>query len=120
MSGAAARRKGSTWERAVVAYLRDNGHPFVERSYGAGRPDDCGDVDGLPGWVIEAKNHRQIDLAGWCDEAAREAQNVPHGARWAVVVKRRQKPPGDAYVVLPLSAFARLLADDPDTDIDRS
>ncbi len=66
MSGTAARRKGSIWERAVVAYLRQHGFPHAERAYGAGRPQDVGDIDGLPGVVIEAKNHRSIDLAGWC------------------------------------------------------
>ena len=111
MNGAAASRKGSTWERSVVAFLRDHGHPGVERAYGAGRPNDVGDVDGLPGWVVEAKNCKAIQLAGWCDEAAREAQNVPHGARWAVVAKRRGKPPSDANVVLSLATFSELLRD---------
>lgn len=114
MSGAAARRKGSTWERAVVAFLRNHGHRFVERSYGAGRPHDVGDIDGLPGWCIEAKNCRAMDLAGWCDEAAREAANVPQGARWAVVAKRRNRGVSEAYVVLSLATFAELVAEEGD------
>jgi len=111
MSGAASRRKGSTWERAVVAFLREHGHSCAERAYGAGRPDDVGDVDGLPGWVIECKDHQRLDLATWCDEAASEAANVPGGASWAVVAKRRGKGPGDAYVLTDLATFAEVLGD---------
>ena len=114
-----AKVKGSAWERAVVAFLRAAGHGYVERSYGAGRPDDVGDVDGLPGWVIECKNHRALELAGWADEAERERQAA--GAEYGcVVAKRRGKGPEHAYVVLTLAAFARLLHDwDPAAEAPR-
>ena len=64
------------FELAIVAFLREHGFPFAERSYGAGRPDDQGDIDGIPGWCIEAKNCKAIDLAGWCAEASTEAANA--------------------------------------------
>lgn len=113
-------RKGSTFERALVDYLRNHGFPFAERAYGAGRPDDRGDIDGIVGWVIEAKNHKTLELARWCDEAAKEATTGhpwPAGAGllrrpWAVIAKRRNRPISDAYVVMPLEQFARLVADD--------
>lgn len=104
------RRKGAGWEVAVVKYFAEHGFPYVERSYGAGRPDDCGDLDGLPGWCAELKNHKTMDLAGWMDEAEREALNA--GAPWAcVIAKRRNKPTGDAYVVMNLTQFVDLLAE---------
>lgn len=105
------KRKGSAFERDVVSYLRANGHPYAERSYGAGRPDDVGDIDGLPGWTLELKNHRALELSAWITEAEREREN---GRRRfaAVVFKRRNKPVGDAYVLLSLSTFAELLAED--------
>jgi hypothetical protein len=105
------RRKGTGFELAIVAYLKEHGFPFAERAYGAGRPDDRGDIDGIPGWCIEAKNHKSMDLAGWASEAAAEAANA-RCHWWAVIAKRRNRPIEDAYVVMPLAQFARLLAED--------
>jgi Holliday junction resolvase len=51
--GAGPRRRGSSFERDIVAFLQAHGFPYAERSYGAGRPADVGDVDGLPGFVID-------------------------------------------------------------------
>lgn len=93
-----SKRKGSAFERDVVAFFRDAGHPHVERSYGAGRPDDRGDIDGLPRWVLELKACKALDLAGWSDEAERE--RLAAGCDFAAVVaKRRGKPTGAAYVM---------------------
>jgi Holliday junction resolvase len=109
--GSAPKRKGSAFERDVVGFLTTHGFPHAERSYGAGRPEDVGDIDGLPGFVIEAKAHRSIDLAAWVDEA--ETERVHAGQPFAVVVaKRRNKPTSAAYVVMTLEAFARLVADE--------
>jgi len=101
-------RKGAHFERAVVECLRAHGHRYAERAYGAGRPEDVGDIDGILGVVLECKAHRSIDLAGFMDEAERERVNA--GAEIAVVVvKRRQKPVGQSYAVLTLDALAELL-----------
>lgn len=110
-NGSAMKRKGSAFERDVVAYLRANGFPYAERAYGAGRPEDVGDIDGVPGWTIEAKAHKAIELASFVDEAEIERLN---GRRTfaAVVAKRRNRPTADSYVVLTLASFARLLVDD--------
>ena len=63
-----AKRKGSTFELDVVKFMREQGFP-AERAYGAGRPDDRGDIVGVPGFVVECKNHARLELAVWCDEA---------------------------------------------------
>jgi Holliday junction resolvase len=103
-----AKRKGDTFERDVVAYLREQGFPYVERAYGAGRPDDIGDIDGIPGWCIECKDHKTLRLAEWVDEVRREQAQA--GAEFGVVVaKRRQRPIGQAYVVMELEQLVRLL-----------
>jgi hypothetical protein len=101
-------RKGSVFERDVVKFLQVHGHPYCERAYGAGRPEDTGDIDGLPGWCLELKNHRAMNLAGWCDEVEAERVNgrQPYGA---VVAKRRGKPVADSYVVMSLATFAALM-----------
>lgn len=107
--GRAPKRKGDIFERAVVAYLREHGFPDAARAYGAGRPDGVGDIAEVPGFVIECKAHRTLDLAAFMDQATREA-----GARSVipvVVAKRRGQDTGSAYVVLRLSDFARIALD---------
>ena len=93
--GVAPRRKGSQWECDVRDYLRSRGYQ-ADRAYGAGRPDDVGDIDGIPGFHIECKNHRRMDLAGWIDQAS-EGKGVP-----TLIVKRPRQPVGEAYVVMRL------------------
>lgn len=112
-TGRSSRVKGSAFEREVVAVLRANGHPHAERAYGAGRADDRGDIDGLPGFVIEAKACRALDLAGWMGEAVAEAANAGPGVVPVVVTKRRGKPAADAYAVLRLEDFAQLINERP-------
>lgn len=108
--GAAMKAKGSAFEREVVRVLREHGHPRAARAYGAGRPQDVGDVAGLAGFVIEAKCHRALDLAGWADEASREAANAGAGVVPVVVAKRRGRSTEDAYAVLRLADLADLIA----------
>ena len=105
------KRKGSQFERHVVDFLRGHGFPHSERSYGSGRPDDRGDIDGIPGFTLECKAHRTIDLAGFVDEAERERANARQRFA-AAIVKRKNKPVASSYVVMSLSDFARLVADD--------
>jgi len=105
------KQKGSQFERAVVTYLAGHGFPYCERTYGAGRPADVGDVDGIVGWTLEVKNHRALDLAGWSDEAERERVNGRQPFA-AVIAKRRNKPTAGAYVIVSLSTFAAMLADE--------
>jgi Holliday junction resolvase len=109
--GRAPKRKGGQFERDVVAYLREHGFPEAERAYGAGRPDDVGDLANVPGVTGEIKNHKDIDLAGFMDEVKREQANArtPYGV---AIIKRRMKPVAESYVVLTLEQFSRLLRDE--------
>jgi hypothetical protein len=109
--GSGPKRKGSSFERDIVVFLQAHGFPFAERSYGAGRPGDVGDIDGLPGFVIEAKACRSIDLAGWVDEAETERTNARQPFA-IVIAKRRNRPTGAAYAVMTLESFARLVGDE--------
>ena len=103
------KRKGSKWELDVARFLSENGCPHAERSR-AGWRDDRGDIDGLPGVVIECKDHKKHDLAGWVDETERERANA-WAAYGITVVKRKAKPPSDAYAVLPLRQLVQLLVE---------
>lgn len=104
----AARAKGTRWESAIVDYLRTNGVPHAERRALSGT-QDRGDIAGLPGVVIEAKNARTADLAGWVDEAEVERNNAR--AELAVVWhhRRGKASPADGYVTMSGATLVHLL-----------
>lgn len=97
----ASARKGARWERELVEFLRSAGFD-VERAYGAGRPEDVGDIDGIPGVVIEAKSCRRFELSVWCGEAEREAANRGDGSVGVVAVKAPGKSAAESYLVVRL------------------
>lgn len=104
-----SKDKGSAWERAIVEFLRSIAWPAAERRL-AGSTKDRGDIAGVPGVVIEAKNCSRMELATWVAEA--EVERVHDGA-WLGVVwhKRRGKAAAaDGYVTMTGRQFARLLA----------
>ncbi len=102
-----SKAKGTAWETAVVRYLQAEGFPAARRNAQAGAAD-IGDIGGLPHFAIEAKDHGTLALAEWVRQANVEAANA--GADFgAVVAKRRRAPVEDAYVVMDLATFARVL-----------
>ena len=106
--GAAPKRKGSTFERAVVDYLRGAGFPQAARTL-AGASEDRGDISGVGNCVLECKCATRLDLAGWLTEARLEADNAGL-PRFAVVAKRRGVADvAESYAVLPLWLLAELL-----------
>jgi len=102
------KAKGSQWERDVAAYFRDNGFPEVERRYGAGAQADKGDINGMPGFVIECKNLGRINLNSIMDETLREQANAKKMFGIAII-KRRNRPTKDAHVVMTFDQFVSLL-----------
>lgn len=97
MNGAASKAKGRSAENAIVEWLREHGFPHAERRRMAGI-HDRGDIAGVPGLVIEAKNAERIDLAGWTDEAVREARMDEYPVVWAK--RRGRSSPGQWYVIM--------------------
>ncbi len=106
----ASRRTGTAFESAVVTYLAAHGFPYAERRAMRGAYDR-GDVAGVPGWAVECKAVRALDLAGWTTEAAQEATNAD-SRWWAVIVKRRGQSVAQSYVVLSLATWAEAVAGD--------
>ena len=104
-----AKDKGTKWESRLCEFLRTL-HPRAERRV-IGGINDRGDVAGIDGWVIEAKNCREIDLAGWLDEAEREAK-AAGVSRFAVVFPRRSHATAKAYAVMPLWLLSELMLPD--------
>ena len=107
--GAGPRRIGSDWERKVRDHLRRRGFD-AERSYGAGRPDDVGDLV-VGAWIpllVECKAAKRSERAAWMDEA-RAKGPARAGAVPLVVEKRRRKDVGSAFVTLDLDGFCDLI-----------
>jgi hypothetical protein len=88
MTGAASRRRGADAERKVVNWLRDNGYPDARR-YLAGDGRQPGDIDAIPGVVIEVKDVASSAWPSWCRQA--ETQAAPD--RVPIVVRRTRGVP---------------------------
>jgi Holliday junction resolvase len=108
-----SKRKGSQWEADLVEYFRQNDFE-AEHILLRGRNDE-GDVlvrdGGLP-IVIEAKNEERFDLSGYIREMEREhlawclaRGQDPDAVGRCVIVKRRMKGPGQAYVVTTVDDY---------------
>lgn len=105
-----AKQKGTAWERRVVDHLAANGFPYAERRALEGT-NDRGDVSGLPGVVIECKNAKRVELAGWMDEAVAEKKNAKASVG-VVVFPRRNHAIGRAFVVMEMDQFIQMIGDE--------
>ena len=106
------KAKGDRFERDVVRVLRENGHPYAERALRLGAHADFADIAGVPGFHIECRDRGRIELGAWLTLLNVEARHIPSNPVPVLVVKRRQKPTEQAYVVLELGRFARLIAEE--------
>lgn len=104
------RRAGAEWETRLLHQLRDTGHD-IERLHLNGREDE-GDLilqTGHKTYVIEAKAGQQ-HLAQFVKEARIEARNYEthrnkknQSTIGLVIMKQRNKPWSEAYVVSTLN-----------------
>lgn len=104
------RRSGAEWETRLLHQLRDIGHD-IERLHLNGREDE-GDLiltTGHKTYIIEAKAG-QPHLAEFVKQASREARNyethrnkTSQSTIGLVVMKQRNKPWSEAYVVSTLN-----------------
>ena len=104
----ASRRKGTSWESAIVAYLQHRGWLFAERRALNGNKDR-GDIAGIPGVVIEAKSVKSITLASFVDEAVTEAANDKADLGVAWIKRRGKSSPEHGFVVMDGKTFTWLL-----------
>lgn len=103
-----SKAKGTYFESQIVEFLCREGWTWCERRSLNGALDK-GDITGIPGVVIEAKNHGTLKLSEWIKEAEVERVNAKAdiGVVWA---KRRGVGNADeAYVVMTGRTFAELL-----------
>ena len=106
----ASMRKGTGWETKIVEYLRTRYWPHAERRAKTGAVDK-GDIAGIIGVVIEAKNHNQHNFAGWLDEAKKEALNAHADFGVAWIHRRGYASAKDGFVVMDGETFTDLLRD---------
>jgi hypothetical protein len=95
-------RKGASFERLTADYWRDVYSEFIDRRVKTGAKDkgDLANVRvGEHRLVVECKNERAVNLAGWVAEAQLEACN--DGALCGIVVAKRKGrgQPEDQYVI---------------------
>ncbi|MFB7919369.1 hypothetical protein [Streptomyces sp. NPDC056061] len=102
-----SKQKGSAWESAIVAYLREHHNASAHRNVQMGSKD-IGDVDGYYLHALEAKAEKEIKLPSYIAQANKEAGHAgqPFGC---AVVKRRMKGTADGYVVRDLRTDVRLM-----------
>lgn len=64
--GKHSRNKGKGFERVVAAAFREVFGDQVKRGWQARQGSDAPDVEGVPGWWVEAKHHRKVSIrAAW-------------------------------------------------------
>lgn len=102
-----ARRKGAHWELSINKYLRSRGLNMRRARGGEHQPH--GDLIGLPGWVLEAKNHK--NLADGIRRGMDQVQTIRAGRKAAVIHKRPRKPINEAYVIMRLDQWADWVLD---------
>lgn len=89
-------RKGYDGERRVLSWLLAEGYRGIDRPR-AGRPDDVGDISGLP-LVVSVKNHSSPKPGQWVDELEHLIANA--GKETGIVwYKRRGKANPDDWIV---------------------
>lgn len=100
------KRKGDRAEREIAAKLSELLGVTVRRKLGAGRTDDEGDLEGLPGVTIEVKNYRDIaaGITRGLHDLERERANAatPHGVLFV------RRPRGQWIAVMPVEAWCDL------------
>ena len=105
---ASAKKAGTAWETEIVKELVAHGWKYAERRRLSGAQDK-GDIAGVAGVCIEAKNASRLELASWLDEAEKERSHAD-AAIGAVWFKRRGKPrAAQGYVLLDGASFMQLL-----------
>lgn len=102
-----SKQKGTRAENHVVEYLKKF-YPYAERRALAGI-NDKGDVTGIPGVVVEVKDHAKITLSEWLKELEQEIVNADAGTGVVVAKKRGTLDVGDWYAVMPVHVWVSLL-----------
>lgn len=96
-----SKRKGDKAELELARLLADLLGMKVRRKLGAGRTDDEGDLEGIPGWTVEVKNY--ADLATGINVGLKdlEREQANAGTTFGVCFVRRRGGRWIAVMDLP-------------------
>ena len=111
-SRATAKQAGTRWESAIVD-LASRGWRHAERRAKTGALDK-GDITGVPGVVIEAKDVAKISLAEFLREAQVEAENAGAlvGAAWIKRAKHHLVRRTSSWTAKPSPIYSERQATD--------
>lgn len=107
-SRATAKKAGTSWETEIVRTLVENDWPHAERRRLSGS-FDRGDIAGVVGVCIEAKNTAKVELAAFLDEAKTEGANARAAVSAAWIKRRGRSTAADGFVLMDGDTFMRLL-----------
>jgi hypothetical protein len=99
------KKKGDRGELEAAAILTDLLGVPVRRKLGAGRIDDTGDLDGIPGHVVQVANWKDTAAAARVKPAEAEQQRINAQSDHAATLVRFRG--GTWRVVLTLEQWAR-------------
>ena len=100
--------KGTSAETAVVKWLIGKGRKHVERRSLNGS-NDRGDIAGLPGVVIEVKNHARMTLSEWLEELEVEMHNDKADTGVVLHKKKGTTDVGKWYATMPADVWFKLV-----------
>lgn len=103
-----SKRKGSAWELAIAKYLVEKGWIYAERRI-AGSNVDKGDLNGIIGCVIEAKNEKKITLSDYLKELEVEMNNAKAKTGVVMIKKKGTTDVGKGYAVMPIDVWVELM-----------
>ncbi|MGY1602377.1 hypothetical protein [Geodermatophilus sp. SYSU D00815] len=106
------RWRSHSFMNAVALLLRDWGLHDARPA----RKDEAGDLAGVPGFTMTARNVANIELSTSLDAVVAEAKAAPGDPMAAAIIARRGREVSDAYAVLRLSDLADLMAQAIGTD----
>ena len=104
----ANKAKGDRFERSCAEYLTENTRFTVRRRFGAGANEDRGDLEGLPGMIIQAADwkNKTDALRDKPPEADLQAQRTHPDTIGVTAIKLRG---GKMRFVFTQEAFAKLI-----------
>ena len=104
----ANKSKGDRFERMCAEYLTSNTKFTVRRRFGAGANEDRGDLEGLPGMIIQAADwkNKTDALRDKPPEADLQAQRTHPDTIGVTAIKLRG---GKMRFVFTQEAFAKLI-----------
>lgn len=103
-----SKQKGTAAETAVVKWLLGKGRTNIERRALNGI-NDRGDIAGIPGIVIEVKNHARMELSQWISELKVEIENDKATSGVVLHKRRGTTDVGEWYATMPADDWYALV-----------